>query len=156
MSLQRTIVNKEKVIQRTTPPEQYQKRITKKDFNKNNDTSNTAPPQARIYHHRPKVNSVIFEYPYESINPMGYTHKYNNLIDTQEQDIENSEVEKEELFEDKNENLITEEELEHIHAHPNQKFPYPTMKTGLITVHHNDPEDFIDNPEYFSNISAYS
>ena len=28
-------------------------------------------------------------------------------------------------------------------------FPSPTMKLGLMSVHQNDPEKFIDNPEYF-------
>ena len=28
------------------------------------------------------------------------------------------------------------------------------MNSGLMTVHHNDPEICIDDPEYFSNIAA--
>ena len=58
-----------------------------KDFNKNTDKSNTDPPRATIARHRPKVNSVCFEDPYNHINPMENTHEDTHLIDTQEQDI---------------------------------------------------------------------
>ena len=37
---------------------------------KNTDISITAPPQATIDRHRPKVKSFRFEDPYEHINPM--------------------------------------------------------------------------------------
>ena len=70
---------------------------------------------------------------------MENSHEYNHLIDTQEQNIEYAEVEKEELFEEKNENKITEEELKNIHPDLNHSFPSPTMNSGLMTVHNNDP-----------------
>ena len=53
------------------------------------------------------------------------------------------------FLKDKNDNFITEEELEHIHPDINQNFPYPKMNSGLITVHNNGPEIFIDDTEYF-------
>ena len=66
-----------------------------KDFNKNTNTSNTSPIQATIAHHRPKVNSVRFEDPYNHINPMENIHEDTHLIDTQEQNTEDVEVEQE-------------------------------------------------------------
>ena len=55
-----------------------------KHFNKNTDTSNSAPLKAKIDHRRPKVNSVCFEYPYNHINHMYNSHDYAHLIDTHE------------------------------------------------------------------------
>ena len=86
-----------------------------KNFNKNTDAYNTAPPWAEISFHWPKFKSVSFEEPYDNINPMENNHENTNLVDTQEQNIKYTEVEQEELFEYMNKNLITEEELEHIH-----------------------------------------
>ena len=40
----------------------------------------------------PKVNSVRFEDPYEHAIPTENAHEYTHLIDTQEQDIEDTEV----------------------------------------------------------------
>ena len=53
------------------------------------------------------------------------------------------------MFEDVNENTIYEEELENIYTDLDHNFPSPTMNSGLMTVHHNDPDNFIDDPEYF-------
>ena len=78
-----------------------------KDFNRNNDTSNTAPTQSTIDDHWPKANSVRFEDLYDHINPMDNTHEDTHLMDTKEQIIEYFQVEQEELFEDKNENTVT-------------------------------------------------
>ena len=50
------------------------------------------------------------------------------LIDTQEQDMENNEVEQDEFHEDTNYDLIPEEELEHIHPDLDKKIPSKTMK----------------------------
>ena len=30
------------------------------------------------------------------------------------------------------------------------------MNAGLINIHHNDPENFIEDPEFFFNIAASS
>ena len=42
---------------------------------------------------------------------MDNTHEDTHLMDTKEQIIEYFQVEQEELFEDKNDNMITEEEI---------------------------------------------
>ena len=36
-----------------------------------------------------------------------------------------------------------------IHPYLYNNFPSPTINAGLMTVRHNDPENFIDDPEYF-------
>ena len=51
---------------------------------KNTYTSNTAPHQATIVMHLPKLKSVQFEDPYYHINYMDNNHDENHLIDTQE------------------------------------------------------------------------
>ena len=61
-----------------------------KDFNKNTDTSNTASPLSTISRHRPRVNPVRFEGPYNHINPMENIHEDTHLIDTQKQNIEDA------------------------------------------------------------------
>ena len=87
-----------------------------KYFNSKKYTSNnTGPPQATIARPSSNVNSLQFQDPCDHINPMYNIHEDTDIIDTQEQDIEDSEVEQEELFEDANYNLITEEELENIY-----------------------------------------
>ena len=53
---------------------------------------------------------------------MENNYEYTHIIDTQEQCIEDTEVEKEELFEDINDTFHTEEELEHIHPDLNYNF----------------------------------
>ena len=53
------------------------------------------------------MNSVFFDDPYEHIQHMENIHEDNHLIYTQEQDMENNEVEKEKLYEYKNDDLIT-------------------------------------------------
>ena len=58
---------------------------------------------------------------------MNNTHEDTNLIDTQEQNIEDAEAEQEEFFEGKDENMITEEELEHIHPDLKYTFTSPTI-----------------------------
>ena len=58
---------------------------------------------------------------------MENTHEDTYLIDTQEQKREDAEYEQEELFEDTNENTITEEELGKTHLDLNRKFPSQTM-----------------------------
>ena len=92
------------------------------------------------------MNSVYFEDQYDHINPMENTHDYTHLIDTKEQNKEDSEDEQEEWFEEKNGNKITEEELESIHPDLNHNFLYPTMNSGIINVNHSDPETLIDDP----------
>ena len=44
-----------------------------KVFNKNTDTSRSAPPKSTIARHQPKINSVRFEDLYDQINPMDNT-----------------------------------------------------------------------------------
>ena len=44
---------------------------------------------------------------------------------------------------------ITGEELYNIHPDLNHSFTSPTINSGLMTVHHNNPEKLIDNPGYF-------
>ena len=58
---------------------------------------------------------------------MEHTHENTYLIYTQEQYMENNEVKQDELYEETNYNLITEEELKYIHPELNNNFPYPTM-----------------------------
>ena len=43
-----------------------------------------------------------------------------------------------------------------MHLNIDQKSPSPTMNLGLMTVHHNEPENVIGDPEDFSSISADS
>ena len=79
-----------------------------KEFNKNTHTSKKAPPKTTTSCHQLKANPVRFEDQYDNRNPMENTHEYTNIIDTQEQNIEDAEVEQEELFEYTTENMITE------------------------------------------------
>ena len=80
---------------------------------------------------------------------MENNHEDTCPIDTQEQDIENTEVEQEEFFEDTNEKSYDKEEIEHIRPDLNHTFPSPKMNSCLMTVHNNDQEKFIDDPECF-------
>ena len=67
-----------------------------KYFNKNiYKYKNTGPPQDTIACPRPKVKSVCFDESYDHINPMENTHEDTHLIDTQEQYMEDTEVEQE-------------------------------------------------------------
>ena len=45
---------------------------------------NTVPPQEKISHPRPKVNSVSFDDPYDHIHHMEHYHENTHLIDAQE------------------------------------------------------------------------
>ena len=67
---------------------------------KTNIYKNTGPPQAKISHPRPKLNSVRFDDPYGHINSMENAHKYTDIIDTQEKYIEDTEFEQEEFYKD--------------------------------------------------------
>ena len=80
---------------------------------------------------------------------MENTNKDTNIIAILEQNIENAEVEQEQFFEDTNKIKITEEELKNVHTELNQNFPLPKMNSNLVIVHHNYPENFIDDPEDF-------
>ena len=59
----------------------------------------------------------------------------NHHINAHEESIREDD-EKEQLFEDINENKITEAELENIHLNINQNLPLPTMNSTLMTIHH--------------------
>ena len=77
---------------------------------------------------------------------MEHTNENTRLIDTQEQDMENNEVEQYELYDDTNDDLITEEELKHIHPDLDNNFPSPTMNLGIMKIHQNDLENIIGDP----------
>ena len=65
-----------------------------KDFNKNKYTSKkSGPPQATITRPLSKAKPVRFEDPYDHIHHMENHNENTHLIDTQEQDMENSDVE---------------------------------------------------------------
>ena len=70
---------------------------------------------------------------------MEHTYEYTHPIDTQEQDMENNEVEQDDFYEDINDDLITEEEIKNIHPDLNHNFPYPTMNSGIMSINHNYP-----------------
>ena len=72
-----------------------------------------------------------------------------HLIDTHEQDTENNDLYQYEFHDEKNNELIPDEELEHIHPDLDKSVPSQTMKSGITTIHKNDPEHIIDYPEYF-------
>ena len=61
----------------------------------------------------------------------------------------NNEVEKDELYYETHDEFITEEELEHIHPDIDNNLPSSKMNSGIMTIHHNDPENIIDDPEGF-------
>ena len=69
--------------------------------------------------------------------------------------MENNEVEQEGLYEDKNDYSITEEKLEHINPDLNHNFPYPIMNSGIMSIHHNNPEKFIDEPKVFCQCRSW-
>ena len=119
-----------------------------KYFNKNEDTyKNTGPPQATTSLPRPKVNSVQFDDSFDHIYHMDHNHENTHFIDTQEQDMENNEVEHDALYYEINDDFITEEELEHIHPDLDKKIISPTINSGIIKIHQNDPGNIIDDPE---------
>ena len=72
-----------------------------------------------------------------------------HLIDTQEQGMENNDIEQEKLYEDRNDDLINEEELDHIHPDIYHNFPSSKMNSGIMLIFHNDPENIIYDPEDF-------
>ena len=145
-----------KGTQRTTPSKQSQTWIITKGIQLQKNTSNnTGNTQAKIACPCTKVNAVFFEDSYDHINPTENTYEDTHIIGTQYQDIKDDEVEQEELFGDTNDNLITEEELEHIHPDLNKTVPSPTMNSGLMTVNHNNPEKFIDNTEDFCQYRSW-
>ena len=55
------------------------------------------------------MNPVRFDDPYDRIHHIKNILEYNHLIDNQEQDMENTDVKKNEFYEDTNDDLITEE-----------------------------------------------
>ena len=80
---------------------------------------------------------------------MEHTHENTHLLDTQEQDMENNEAEQYEFYEKKNDELITEEELEHIHLYLDHNFKSPKMNSSVMSIRQNDSEKIIDDPEDF-------
>ena len=61
--------------------------------------------------------------------------------------MENNEAELKKLYDETNDELILERELEHIKPNLDNNFPSPTMNSGIMTIHQNDPENIIDDPE---------
>ena len=56
-----------------------------------------------------------------------------------------------------NENTIAEEELEeleNIHSYFDHNLPSPKINSVTMTVHHNDPDNFIGDPEFFASIAS--
>ena len=94
------------------------------------------------------MNPVHFEDPYGHINPMYNENNSNRLVDAYEEHIREY-SEEEGIIDDVNYNTIYEEELENIHPDLDYNFPSPTMNKVLMNIHHNDPDNFIDKPEYF-------
>ena len=57
-----------------------------------------------------------------------------------------------------NDNTITEkelEELENIYPDIEQKLTPPTMKSGIMNVHHNNPDNFIEDSEDFCQYHSW-
>ena len=53
--------------------------------------------------------------------------------------------------------MITEEELKHIHTDLDYNFPFPEMNSDIMSIHHNNLENIIDDPEdFFANTAADS
>ena len=63
--------------------------------------------------------------------------------------MEDNDVEQYELYEYTYDDFITEEELKDIHPELDHNFPSPTMNSGVVSIHQNDPENIIDDPEDF-------
>ena len=80
---------------------------------------------------------------------MEHTHEETRIIDTKQQDMENNKFQKYELYEETNYDFITEEELEYIHLYLDHNVLYSTMNPGIMSIHHNDKENIIDDTEYF-------
>ena len=71
-----SFINKKTAIERLLHKNHKNGSIPKV-FNKNTDTSRSAPPKSTIARHQTKINSVRFEDLYYQINPME-----NNSCDT--------------------------------------------------------------------------
>ena len=63
--------------------------------------------------------------------------------------MENNEVEQDEFDDKTNYDLITEEEFEYICPDLDNNLSSPTMNSGIMTIHQNDTENIIDDPEVF-------
>ena len=100
-----TKASREKLLQKN-----HKHGSSPKDFNKIKYISkNTGSPQAKISCPLPKVISVWFDDPYNHIHHTEHTHENNHPIDTQEPNMENNEVKQYELYDKKNDELITRE-----------------------------------------------
>ena len=100
---------------------------------------NTGPHQATIARSHIKVNSILFDDPYDHNHHMEHTHENTHLIDTQEQDMENNDFEQDEVYEETNYDLITEKELENIHPYLDNNLPSTKMKSRVMSIHQNYP-----------------
>ena len=53
------------------------------------------------------------------------------------------------MFDDAVNKIVSEKELEQIYSDIGHKLPSTTMNSGLMDVYHNEPDNLIDDPEYF-------
>ena len=58
-----------------------------KEFNKNIDTSISAPPRDKFLRNKPKVNSVWFVEPYDHINTVDINNESTYLVNAHEEHI---------------------------------------------------------------------
>ena len=54
------------------------------------------------------------------------------------------------FFDDVIDKKIPEEELEQIKPYSNHNFPSPTMNLVIMDIYYKDPDNFIHEPDYFS------
>ena len=92
------------------------------------------------------MNSVRFDDPYDHIYHTENTHEDNHPIDTQEQYMENNEVEQDKLYEDTND----DSKLENIHPDFNHNFHLQQWTHVSCQSTKNYPENIIDDPGDFS------
>ena len=91
------------------------------------------------------MKSVRLVDPYDHINPMENINADTHLVDTHKEHTREYHEEKE-IFDDVNESTISEEKSENIHPYIENNLPSTKMNLGLMTLQHNHPDNFIDNP----------
>ena len=80
---------------------------------------------------------------------MNNHHEHTHVIDPQEYDMENNDIDQDEFHDETNDDLIPDKEPDHISPYLDNNFSSQTMNSGIMTIHHNDPEHIIDYPEDF-------
>ena len=53
--------------------------------------------------------------------------------------MKNNWFKKDEFYDETNYDLITEEEIKHVHPNLDKIFPSPAMNSGIMKIHQNDP-----------------